>query len=156
MSVVQQAGDAVRGESHQVDHGSNVRAPGAEHRVVGQREAVPAVPAPPPVLSHGSQDRGPHQREADRRSGTTSSGHLMAAALAGCLQQALGIAAIAVEGGGGAPSVEATVTLRTGEEAGYTAAYELVVHGLDDADGAHVLDEARRCARSPRRWKVTG
>ena len=67
----------------------------------------------------------------------------MAAALAGCLQQALGIAACAVEGGGGAPSVEATVTLRTGEEAGYTAAYELVVHGPDDADGAHVLDEAK-------------
>ncbi|MDQ3359709.1 MAG: hypothetical protein M3520_13015 [Actinomycetota bacterium] len=118
MSVVQQAGDAVRGESHQVDHGSNVRAPGAEHRVVGQREALPAVPAPPPVLLHGSQDHGHHQREADRRSGTTSSEHLMAAALAGCLQQALGIAASAVEGGGGAPSVEATVTLRTGEEAG--------------------------------------
>lgn len=81
--------------------------------------------------------------EAEARDGATSPEHLMAAALAGCFQQALGIASSAIDGGGGPASVEATVTLRSGDGGGYTATYELVVHGLDGDESEHVLTEAK-------------
>lgn len=79
--------------------------------------------------------------DADRRPGTTSPEHLMAAALAGCLLQALDIAASSQDAEISA-TVATTVTLETGDGAGYTVRFELVVSGLDVPDDDQLLQQA--------------
>ncbi len=80
--------------------------------------------------------------DADARPETTTPEHLMAAALAGCLQQALAVASSTVEADVDA-AVTSTVTLQSGEGAGYSAQFELVVSGLDGDDGAQLLEQAK-------------
>ena len=66
----------------------------------------------------------------------------MAAALAGCLQQALTVASSTIEAEVDA-SVTSTVTLQSGDGAGYTARFELVVSGLGGDQGEQLLDQAK-------------
>lgn len=79
--------------------------------------------------------------EAGGDGGTTPE-HLMAAALASCLQQALGIAASSQDVDASGTSVEATVTLRAGTRGGYSAAFDLTVTGLDPSVADRVLQQA--------------
>ena len=79
--------------------------------------------------------------DSDVPDGATSPEHLMAAALAGCLQQALRVAASSL-GEESRPTVEAVVTLRTGEGVGYTAAFDLTVSGLDGEHADDLLTQA--------------
>lgn len=67
--------------------------------------------------------------------------HLMAAALAGCLQQALVIAAGTL-GQHLEPSVAATVTLSGAAGSGFSAAFDLVVTGLEGEHADDVLQQA--------------
>lgn len=80
--------------------------------------------------------------DADARPGTTTPEHLMAAALAGCLQQALTVASSTIEAEVDA-SVTSTVTLQSGDGAGYTARFELVVSGLGGDQGEQLLEQAQ-------------
>lgn len=75
--------------------------------------------------------------------GKTTPEHLMAAAIAACLQQAIGIAASTQDVDASGVSVEGTCTLKTEEEAGYTAAFALVVSGLAQDTAQRVLDQAK-------------
>jgi osmotically inducible protein OsmC len=80
--------------------------------------------------------------DADAQPDTTTPEHLMAAALAGCLQQALTVAA-STQDADVAPTVISTVTLNSGEGGGYTAVFDLVVSGLDGTQGAQMLEQAK-------------
>ena len=66
----------------------------------------------------------------------------MAAALAGCLQPALTVAA-STQNSDFAPTVTSTVTLTTGEGGGYTALFDLVVSGPEGAQGDQLLEQAK-------------
>lgn len=81
--------------------------------------------------------------DAEDRDGATTPEHLMAAALAGCLHQALGVAASTRGGDAASARVTATVTLESADEGGYSAAFELVVSGLDGNSGEQVLQQAQ-------------
>lgn len=80
--------------------------------------------------------------DADAHPDTTTPEHLMAAALAGCLQQALTVAGSTVEAEVDA-TVTSTVTLQSGDGAGYSARFELVVSGLDGDQGEQLLEQAK-------------
>src|SRR4028118_1322729 len=80
--------------------------------------------------------------DADARPETTTPEHLMAAALAGCLQQALTVAGSTIEAEVDA-SVTSTVTLQSGDGAGYSARFELLVSGLDTEHGEELLQQAQ-------------
>lgn len=80
--------------------------------------------------------------DADATDGATSPEHLMAAALAGCLHQALQIAASSQDASAVDASVEATVTLESGDGAGYTSSFELVVSGLPADTADRMLEQA--------------
>lgn len=78
----------------------------------------------------------------DAGNDATTPEHLMAAALATCLQQAVEIAASSQGLEGAKPSVSAQVSLTSGEGAGYDASFELTVTGLDGADVDRVVEQA--------------
>ena len=80
--------------------------------------------------------------DADAQPGTTTPEHLMAAALAGCLQQALTVAGSTI-GADIKTSVSSTVALESGDGAGYSARFELVVSGLDVEHGDELLEQAK-------------
>lgn len=80
--------------------------------------------------------------DADTKPGTTTPEHLMAAALAGCLQQALTVAVSTIDAEIAA-SVTSTVRLESGNGPGYTARFELVVSGLDIEHGDELLEQAK-------------
>lgn len=75
-------------------------------------------------------------------SGGTTPEHLMAAALAACLQQALDIAASSQDVDASDTSVQATVTLQAAEGGGYSASFDLAVTGLDASVADRVLQQA--------------
>ena len=77
------------------------------------------------------------------RDGKTTPEHLMAAATAACLQQAIGIAASSQDVDAAGVSVEGTCTLKSEEEAGYTATFALVVSGLPTDSAERVLEQAK-------------
>ena len=77
------------------------------------------------------------------REGKTTPEHLMAAATAACLQQAIGIAASSQDVDASGVSVEGTCTLKSEEEPGYTAAFALVVSGLPGEAAERVLEQAK-------------
>jgi organic hydroperoxide reductase OsmC/OhrA len=62
--------------------------------------------------------------------------------LAGCLQQALTVAGSTIDADIAA-SVTSTVTLESGDGAGYSARFELVVSGLDTEHGEELLQQAQ-------------
>jgi len=80
--------------------------------------------------------------EAEAATDATSPEHLMAAALAGCLHQAVRVAASSLGDIGSTPSVTATVTLRTGDGVGYSASFDLQVSGLSGDHADDVLKQA--------------
>jgi lipoyl-dependent peroxiredoxin len=80
----------------------------------------------------------------ESKDGATTPEHLMAAAIAACLHQAVGIAASSQDVDASSAQVQGTVTLRSDEEAGYTSGFELVVSGLPDEAAQRVLDQARQ------------
>jgi lipoyl-dependent peroxiredoxin len=73
--------------------------------------------------------------------GATTPEHLMAAALASCLQQAVGIAASSQGLDASGASVRAEVTLTAGDSTGYDATFTLVVEGLGEA-AERVVEQA--------------
>lgn len=83
------------------------------------------------------------QLAGETKDGVTTPEHLMAAAIASCLQQSIGIAASSQDVDASGVSVEGTVTLKTEEEAGYTAAFALEVSGLDAESAERVLQQAK-------------
>ncbi len=89
------------------------------------------------VLSASTQLAG------EDKGGVTTPEHLMAAAIAACLQQAIGIAASSQEVDASSVSVEGTVTLKTEEEAGYTASFALAVSGLAGDSAERVVEQAK-------------
>lgn len=80
--------------------------------------------------------------DADATDGATSPEHLMAAALAGCLHQALQVAASTQDASAVDASVEASVTLESGDGVGYTSSFELVVSGLPADSAERLLAQA--------------
>ncbi len=90
------------------------------------------------VLSASTQLAG------ENKDGVTTPEHLMAAAIAACLQQAIGIAASTQEVDASGVQVEGRVSLLTEEEAGYTADFTLVVTGLPADSAERVLTQAKQ------------
>lgn len=90
------------------------------------------------VLSASTQLAG------ETKDGVTTPEHLMAAAIASCLQQAIGIAASTQEVDASSVQVEGRVSLLSDEEAGYTAGFTLVVTGLDGDTAKRVLTQAKQ------------
>lgn len=84
------------------------------------------------------------QLAGETKDGVTTPEHLMAAAIAACLQQAIGIAASSQDVDASGTAVQGRVTLKTEEEAGYTAAFALVVSGLPDDVAERVLAQAKQ------------
>ncbi len=80
--------------------------------------------------------------DADGSDGATSPEHLMAAALAGCLHQALQVAASSQGASAVDAHVEATVTLESGDGSGYTSSFVLEVTGLPADTADRVLEQA--------------
>lgn len=80
--------------------------------------------------------------DADSAGEATSPEHLMAAALAGCLHQALQVAASSQGASAVDASVEATVTLESGDGVGYTSSFALVVTGLPADSADRMLEQA--------------
>ena len=90
------------------------------------------------VLEAGTQLAG------ESKSGVTTPEHLMAAAIAACLQQAIGIAASTQEVDASSAQVTGTVVLKSDEEAGYTADFALTVSGLPAETAERVLTQAKQ------------
>jgi organic hydroperoxide reductase OsmC/OhrA len=84
------------------------------------------------------------QLAGETKDGVTTPEHLMAAAIASCLQQAIGIAASTQDVDASSARVEGTVTLKSDEEAGYTAAFALQVSGLPADAAERVLQQAQQ------------
>ena len=70
--------------------------------------------------------------------------HLMAAAIASCLQQAIGIAASSQDIDVSSVQVQGRVALKSDEEAGYSSSFELVVSGLPSEVAERVLEQAQQ------------
>ncbi len=81
--------------------------------------------------------------EADDRDGVTSPEHLMAAALAGCLHQALRIALSAQNNVTGEPVVQCSVSLSSERGGGYSASFDLTVAGLHGDLAQQTLQQAQ-------------
>ena len=81
-------------------------------------------------------------REAERSDDATSPEHIMAAALASCLLQSVTVAGSSQHVDTSGASVEATVTLESGEGSGYVSAFELALTGLDGDVAERVLEQA--------------
>ena len=82
------------------------------------------------------------QLAGEQNEGTTTPEHLMAAAIAACLQQSVGIAASSQDVDASGVQVQGRVTLKSEEETGYTSAFELVVSGLPGDVAERVLEQA--------------
>ncbi len=83
------------------------------------------------------------QLAGEDKDGVTTPEHLMAAAIAACLQQSIGIAASSQDADASGVSVEGTVQLKTEEEAGYTSSFTLTVSGLDADSAERVVEQAK-------------
>ena len=84
------------------------------------------------------------QLAGETKDGVTTPEHLMAAAIASCLHQAIGIAASTQEVDASSSSVQGRVALKSEEEAGYTATFALVVTGLPGDVAERVLTQAQQ------------
>ena len=84
------------------------------------------------------------QLAGEDHDGTTTPEHLMAAAIAACLQQAVGIAASSQDVDASGVQVQGRVTLSSDEEAGYTSGFALVVSGLPGDVAERVVEQAQQ------------
>ncbi|SDQ34315.1 OsmC family protein [Quadrisphaera sp. DSM 44207] len=76
--------------------------------------------------------------------GRTTPEHLMAAAIAACFQQAVGIAASSQSVDASGATVQGRVTLQADEGGGYSSDFELVLSGLSGDDAERVLTQAKQ------------
>ena len=84
------------------------------------------------------------QLAGEQKEGVTTPEHLMAAAIAACLQQAIGIAASSQDVDASGVQVQGRVALKSDEEAGYTSSFELVVTGLPGEVAERVLEQGQQ------------
>jgi organic hydroperoxide reductase OsmC/OhrA len=89
------------------------------------------------VLEASTQLAGEHQ------DGVTTPEHLMAGAIASCLQQAIGLAASTQQVDASSVQVEGRVALRSDPEGGYVADFSLQVSGLPGEVAERVLTQAK-------------
>lgn len=83
------------------------------------------------------------QLAGEQQDGVTTPEHLMAGAIASCLQQAIGIAASTQEVDASSVQVEGRVALRSDPEGGYVADFALSVSGLPGDVAERVLTQAK-------------
>jgi osmotically inducible protein OsmC len=84
------------------------------------------------------------QLAGEDKEGLTTPEHLMAAAIAACFQQSLGIAASTQGTDADGARVQGRVTLKSDEEAGYTSGFEIVVTGLEGDAAQRIVTQAEQ------------
>ena len=107
------------------------------------QEAV-ATAVPGSVRTEDGVLEASTQLAGEGTEGLTTPEHLMAAAIAACFEQAVGIAASSQGADASGARVQGRVTLKSDEEAGYTSDFEIVLSGIEGDAAERVLTQAQQ------------